>query len=136
MLSVSVLPALSVMALFGVCLMYLGQWRAQRRLRSTLQVELSRIFEQIDLLRLDTMQSAEEPAAVPAAPSEARAAEHVVTFQRATALPNGEAYAAALELAARGADQGELTARCGLGRDEARILVAMQNASARRASAA
>jgi hypothetical protein len=51
-------------------------------------------------------------------------------------LSNGEAYAAALELAARGADHSELTARCGLGRDEARILVAMQGASCRRPSVA
>jgi len=105
MASVNLLPVAAIVALCGVCLMYLGQWRAQRRLRSVMELELSRIFEQIDLLRLDQLPS------------------------------NGEAYAAALELAARGAGHRELSARCGLGRDEARILVAMQNADSRCASA-
>jgi hypothetical protein len=144
MLSVRLMPALAVMALCGVCLMYFGQWRAQRRLRSLLRVEMSRIFEQIDLLRLDTLQPLAEgvgttrraPAVVAETVPAPRAAPAPISFNRSVSQPTGEAYAAALELAARGADQGELTMRCGLGRDEARILVAMQGAAARRANAA
>ena len=144
MLSVQLMPALVVMALCGVGLMYFGQWRAQRRLRSLLRVEMSRIFEQIDLLRLDTMQPLAEgvgttrsvPAVIATTVPAPRAAPAPISFNRTVSLPTGEAYAAALELAARGADQSELTMRCGLGRDEARILVAMQGAAARRANAA
>ncbi len=55
MASVNLLPVAAIVALCGVCLMYLGQWRAQRRLRSVMELELSRIFEQIDLLRLDQL---------------------------------------------------------------------------------
>jgi hypothetical protein len=120
------MPALAVLALCSVCMMYFGQWRAQRRLRSVMRTELSRIFEQIDLLRLDTLQPLSEGSGTPTP----------ISFNRSSSLPTGEAYAAALELAARGADQSELTTRCGLGRDEARILVAMQGAAARRAYAA
>jgi Protein of unknown function (DUF2802) len=145
MLSGSVMPALAVLALCSVCMMYLGQWRAQRRLRLVLRVEMSRIFEQIDLLRLDSLQPlAEGIGALRSAPSVmtttldavSRAAPTPISFHRTMSLPTGEAYAAALELAARGADQSELTTRCGLGRDEARILVAMQGAAARRTNAA
>jgi hypothetical protein len=137
MTSVSVMPVAAVMALCGVCLMYFGQWRAQRRLRSVLRVEMARIFEQIDMLRLDNLQLQpdDSPGSV-ASGSRARAALTPLAFNRPVTIPSGEAYAAALELAARGADQSELTARCGLGRDEARILVAMQGAAARRANAA
>jgi hypothetical protein len=134
MLTVSLLPSLAIMALCGVCLMYFGQWRAQRRLQSVMRLELSRIFEQIDLLRLDALHS---PSAADAAPvATSRPVTSTAPRQHALTLSNGEAYAAALELAARGADHSELTARCGLGRDEARILVAMQGANRRRVSVA
>ncbi len=142
MLSGSVVPMLAIMALFGVCLMYFGQWRAQRRLRALLRVEMSRIFEQIDLLRLDTMrplsEEGGEPRSMPAVMATTITAPRAapLSFNRSVSLPTGEAYAAALELAARGANQSELTTRCGLGRDEARILVAMQGTALRRVNAA
>jgi hypothetical protein len=126
MLTVNILPAMAVVVLCCVCLMYFGQWRAQRRLRSVLQHELARIFEQIDLLRFDAQR--------PAPPRAASA--QVADRQRPVALSHGEAYAAAAELAARGADLQELSARCGLGREEARILIAMQGAGPRHANAA
>ena len=93
----------------------LSQWRSFRRMRQLLQRDLERIFEQVDLMRFDAQQ---EPAteAVPSAGPAARAAVEDTSL----------GYAAALELAARGADEAEITARCGLSAPEARILVAMR----------
>jgi hypothetical protein len=98
MKSLDLLPVAAVIALCGACLLYLGQWRAQRRLRHVMQHELSRIFQRLDSLRLEG---------------------HLET-----ALSSG-----------RG-DSLQPIARFDLGRDEARILLAMQNATVQRASAA
>ena len=91
----------------------LSQWRASRRMREVVQRDLARIFEQVDLLRLDNQQELVMDTA-PLDPSPRTPAD--------TSL----GYAAALELAARGADEAEITTRCGLSAPEARILVAMR----------
>jgi Protein of unknown function (DUF2802) len=127
-------PALAA-AMLVMCAALLTQWRAVIRLRTLLQGDLARIFEQMDLLRFDNQQLSATPAAsatvaaVPTlVPATARTAREAITLQ-------GEDYAAALELASRGADPREITARCGLSLAEARILVAMHGTTERRATA-
>ncbi len=97
----------------------LSQWRAFRRMREVVQRDLARIFEQVDLLRLDNQQelAMERPPATPLA--------------RLQVVDASLGYAAALELAACGADEAEITARCGLSAPEARILVAMRSLQGR-----
>lgn len=114
-------PAVAgAMALAALTL--LTQWRALRRMRQAVQRDLARIFEQVDLLRLDAQQSS-LASSVPAAPP--------VSLASVPTLDAGVGYAAALELAARGADEREITGRCGLTTAEARILVAMRGMSGR-----
>jgi len=94
----------------------LSQWRAFRRMRQLMQRDLDRIFEQVDLLRFDSWR---EPVPAQAAPVESRAT--------ATVAPEaGLGYAAAVEMAAHGADEAQISARCGLSAPEAHILVAMR----------
>jgi hypothetical protein len=110
-------------ALLGAALItilaLLSQWRILRRMRQAMQRDLARIFEQVDLLRLDSQQSMD----LEAAPAPA--------FAAAPPADAGLSYAAALELASRGADENEITARCGLSGAEARILVAMRGMQGR-----
>ena len=101
----------------------LSQWRALRRMREVVQRDLARIFEQVDLLRLDHQQE------LAPAPGPARTVATPATILPAT--DTGVGYAAALELAARGADESEIRARCGLSAPEARILVAMRGMQGR-----
>ena len=100
----------------------LTQWRALRRMRQSVQRDLARIFEQVDLLRLDAQQAALSPSVPGTAP---------VALANVPTLDAGVGYAAALELAARGADEREITGRCGLTSAEARILVAMRGMGGR-----
>lgn len=93
----------------------LSQWRWVRRTHQLLQRDLERIFEQVDLVRFDAQQ---QPVAEAAGP--------VATEKRVAAQDTGLGYAAALELAASGASEAEITKRCGLSAPEARILVAMR----------
>jgi Protein of unknown function (DUF2802) len=128
-------PALAA-AMLVMCAALLTQWRAVIRLRTLLQGDLARIFEQMDLLRFDNQQLSATPAAsatVAAVPTLVPAVA-ARTGREATAL-QGEDYAAALELASRGADPREITARCGLSLAEARILVAMHGSTERRGAA-
>lgn len=89
---------------------------------------LERIFEQLDLLRLDAMERASAPLPR-AAPSEQRAA---------IAADGGAAvdYRAATRLAERGTSIQEISERCGLVSGEARVLLALQQARAQRSVAA
>ena len=136
MFSLDLVQPVLAAAMLVMCAVLLTQWRAVIRLRTLLQGDLARIFEQMDLLRFDSQQlstatpvASNATAAVPTlAPAATRASREAVTL-------HGEDYAAALELAARGADQREITARCGLGLAEARILVAMHGTAARRSAA-
>jgi alpha-ketoglutarate-dependent taurine dioxygenase len=112
------------------------QLRAAHKLRMLLTRDLARIFEQLDLVRFESQQLAEQGAS---------AASHAVTRvipapsrplrERAPASLPGEDYAAALQLAASGADQREIVARCGVSASEARILVAMHGKAPRRSAA-
>jgi hypothetical protein len=136
MFSLDLVQPVLAIAMLVMCVVLLTQSRAVIRLRNVLQADLARLFEQMDLLRFDSQQlSSATPtasavaAAVPTlVPAAARVPREVHTLQ-------GEDYAAALELASRGADQREITARCGLNPAEARILVAMHGTAERRGAA-
>jgi hypothetical protein len=122
-------------------------WRSLGRIRGVLGRDLERIFEQLDLLRLDAQQLAENSATVPVP-----AREPPVLAPSAAATPigaraassngvrlsgaNGEAgdYYAAARLAASGTPISEISERCGIVSGEARVLVALEQARARRAS--
>jgi hypothetical protein len=117
MIRIDVVQAAQLGAVFLAVVTLLTQWRALQRMRQAVQRDLARIFEQVDLLRLDAQQA--PAAAAPAVPQ-------TVALADIPTLDSGVGYAAALELAARGADEQEITVRCGLSRAEARILVAMR----------
>jgi len=117
-----------------------GLWRVRQRLareRQQLQGELARIFEQLDLLRLD----AQEGAIPVASPPEVPVLPAVQCDSRAQGLggeygQHASDYHTAARLAARGSSAAEIAERCGLVGGEARVLVALQQARARRAEAA
>ena len=101
--------------------------RALAGQRHALRGELARIFEQLDLLRFDAQQSALVAAPAAAAPPPALRAA-------GTGLDRGAGdYNAAAQLAARGSSAAEIAGRCGIVNGEARVLVALQQARARRA---
>jgi len=140
-----------LMALLAVWL-----WRAARSLalaQRQLRGDLARIFEQLDLLRLDAQQLAvplaeARPAAAAgtdiAAPDPAASRVAPAIAASRTAVPQTPAdyrteacdYHAAARLAARGSSAAEIAERCGLVGGEARVLVALQQARARRVEAA
>jgi hypothetical protein len=113
-------------ALVVLGLALLLQLRAARKLRLLLTRDLARIFEQLDLVRFESQQLGEQSA---------NAAPTRLLRERTAATPPGEDYAAALQLAASGADQREIVARCGVSASEARILVAMHGKAPRRTAA-
>lgn len=94
--------------------------RAQlRRLGRQSARDLQRIFEQLDLMRLDAQeQLARAPTLLPPP-----VAEEVD-------------YRTAARLAERGTSMREIAERCGLVSGEARVLIALQQARARRAASA
>jgi hypothetical protein len=124
--------------------------RSVTRARTQLQRELARIFEQLDLLRLDAQrQPAGDMSVATAQPERERelpvlAAVHGTLdatvassrkSRRGAAAEVGDYYAAA-QLAASGTPINEISERCGIVSGEARVLVALQQARARRAGAA
>lgn len=112
-------------AIVIAALALLSQWRAVARMRSSLQRDLARIFEEVDQLRLDGQREPElDQRRIPTIPAAEMPAPAPAPL--APAAATGVGYAAALELAAQGADQAEIAARCGLSAPEARILVAMR----------
>lgn len=119
MIRIDVAQAAVVAAAVLTAVTLLTQWRALKRMRLAVQRDLARIFEQVDLLRLDAQQ------ATPVAAAPAMAVQPMPLHDIPT-LDAGLGYAAALELASRGADEQEITSRCGLSGAEARILVAMR----------
>ena len=103
---------LAALAVISIAL--LTQSRALARLRRGMQRDLALIFEQVDVLRLDTKQEPNRKSIPVALPVRIPADKSL-------------GYAAALQLAAHGADEVEITQRCGLSAAEARILVAMRS---------
>lgn len=117
-----------VMAMLAATTLLLYAQLRGLRLRSARALE--RIFEQLDLLRLDAMERASAPPPPPrAARSEQRAA--IATDGVATVD-----YRTATRLAERGTSIQEISERCGLVSGEARVLLALQQARAQRSVAA
>jgi hypothetical protein len=114
--------------------------RLLRRERGASRADLARIFEQLDLLRFDAQQGG--AATVPTALSRSSAPPVEPPVLASTLLrPDGVGstisdYYTAAQLAARGASTAEIAERCGIVSGEARVLVALQQARARRSEAA
>jgi len=103
------------------------------------RAELARIFEQLDLLRLDAQQAGtgHEPGAgaraveTGDASSDSALMAAVIAREPQIVGSVGDYYAAA-QLAARGSSAAEIADRCGIVNGEARVLVALQQARTRR----
>lgn len=110
------------------------------RERRASRAALARIFEQLDLLRFDAQQSG--AATAPAAASRSAAPPpELPVLSKLAQRPDGAGsiisdYYTAAQLAARGASAAEIAERCGIVSGEARVLVALQQARARRSEAA
>jgi len=103
-----------------------------RRLRSAAELlgahahrDAERIFEQLDLLRVD----AQELSATAGVGAGVGAGTHGYHVTETNA--GGADYGAAARLAAKGTGIQEISERCGIVSGEARILVALQQARAR-----
>lgn len=127
------LPASLLALALAVCVLSYTLRRGHRAHRA----ELARIFEQLDLMRFDTQQVAatnapsSDTAGGAAADTALRAAVMVREPQHVSGA--GDYYAAA-QLAARGSSATEIANRCGIVNGEARVLVALEQARARRTS--
>ena len=107
-----------------------------RRLRRQSERDLQRIFEQLDLMRLDAQEQLAADSARTSAPTVLSAAARSQQPYAVAAASGGVEsvdYRAAARLAERGTSIGEIAARCGLASGEARVLVALKQARARQA---
>lgn len=129
--------------LCGATLMALQARRTRRRVLDTLE----RVFEQLDLLRLDAQplpadpvpgalthpMQAQAPVRTPASAAAAMCEAPVAPAPRAVAPPAELAdYQTAARLAAHGAPLAEIAERCGVVAGEARVLQALQRAAQQR----
>jgi len=134
---VAVNTALVIIALAAVTVLLQAQLR---RLRRQSSCDLQRVFELLDLMRLDTQeQMALAPTVNP--PVEA----HYALAPAAPPPPERPSpaavrgisedvdYRTAARLAERGTSMREIAERCGLASGEARVLIALQQARAKRA---
>jgi Protein of unknown function (DUF2802) len=120
----------------GLCLLA----RLLVRERRVSRADLARIFEQLDLLRFDAQQAgaASAPGALsrnPSLPAEPPVLTRALQAPAGTSSTISDYYTAA-QLAARGASTAEIAERCGIVTGEARVLVALQQARARRSEPA
>jgi len=99
-----------------------------RGLRLRTACALERIFEQLDLLRLDAIERASAPL-----PRAARSEQQALIAADGMAAVD---YRTATRLAERGTSIQEISERCGLVSGEARVLLALQQARAQRSVAA
>jgi hypothetical protein len=123
------LPASLLLLALGILVLSFTLRRGQRGHSA----ELARIFEQLDLLRFDAQQAATANLAATAAPG-APGTAAAATAQPVAELAGVGDYYAAAQLAARGSSAAEIATRCGIVNGEARVLVALQQARARRTS--
>jgi len=119
---------LSATALGCTLLGGLGMGLQMRRTRRRVLGTLERVFEQLDLMRLDA-QPQDEPEPEPV---RVVAGARTAPPRRAVAPPAPVApadladYQAAARLAAHGAPLAEIAERCGVVAGEARVLLALQ----------
>lgn len=149
-------------AVLTLGLVILLEIRSFARLRRMVDINLSRVFEQLELLRAESRQvlEAQAQAALRAAPVVAPAKPVLVerqTLERPLAVPptlerpaveptaldfvvappiDSNAYHSATTLAAHGVKPEEIAARSGLPAGEARLLASLAAARARRDEAA
>jgi hypothetical protein len=109
-------------AVLALGLVMLLELRSLGRLRNTVARDLSRVFEQLDLLRFDSQQLIEVQASVPP------------PLPRLAPIPTDNAadLARISRLAAEGVAVKEIADRCSLPAGEARLLLALQTAQTRR----
>ncbi len=98
------------------------------------RAELARVFEQLDLLRFDAQQAATASVTAPGSPGAPRASGASAVQAAPELVGSAGDYYAAAQLAARGSSAAEIANRCGIVNGEARVLVALQQARARRTS--
>ena len=120
--------------------------QAFARLRREVTRDLTRIFEQLDLVRFETQQLRESQAPPPLRPvsSPVASLRPIERSQRApgergilapappVATTARDNYSDAARMAADGAEAREIAEKCGLASGEARILVGLQAARSRR----
>ena len=135
------LPASLLGLALALCLLSHSLRRGHRSHRA----ELARIFEQLDLLRLDAQQAGDtdgiarerglgvRTGASADRGSDAALMEAVIAREPHLVGGVGDYYAAE-QLAARGSSAAEIANRCGIVNGEARVLVALQQARSRRTS--
>ncbi len=121
------------LTLAGGVTMGLQMRRTRRRVLGTLE----RVFEQLDLMRLDASPGDEPLLAPVLAPAPAATRAAAARPAAATPAPVAPAeladYQAAARLAAHGAPLAEIAGRCGVVAGEARVLLALQQRAAARA---
>jgi hypothetical protein len=145
-------------AVLTLGLVMLLELRSFNRLRRSVDINLGRVFEQLEMLRAEsrTMLEAQARAAAAAPPAvvssgavagERQMMERPLTapapIERPVAEPtaldfivappiNSDAYLSASALAAHGLAPAEIAARCGLPAGEARLLASLASARMRR----
>jgi hypothetical protein len=139
-------------AVLTLGLVILLELRSFTRLRRSVDINLGRVFEQLEMLRAEsrTMLEAQAQAAaavLPAMVPSARIVERPLTapapIERPVVEPtaldfvvappiNSDAYVSASALAAHGLAPAEIAARCGLPAGEARLLASLASARMRR----
>jgi hypothetical protein len=95
--------------------------RTRRRVLGTLE----RVFEQLDLMRLDA-QPQDEPVLAPIRAQARAPAAALPAMRRPPAPAELVDYQSAARLAAHGAPLAEIADRCGVVAGEARVLLALQ----------
>jgi hypothetical protein len=120
-------------AVLALGLVMLLELRSLGRLRNTVARDLSRVFEQLDLLRFDSQQLIDVQAAAP--PPSVALAPAPASIMRPRIAPISTDDAADLarisRMAAEGVAVKEIADRCNLPAGEARLLLALQNARVR-----
>jgi hypothetical protein len=141
-------------AVLTLGLVMLLELRSFNRLRRSVDINLGRVFEQLEMLRAESRtmleaqaQAQAAAAALPAMVPSARILERPLTapapIERPVAEPtaldfvvappiNSDAYLSASALAAHGLAPAEIAARCGLPAGEARLLASLASARMRR----
>jgi hypothetical protein len=109
-------------AILILCVVILLELRSIKLMKRTMDTNLGRVFEQLDLLRFDR-QTTDAPA--PAATSAPAPAHATAPAVAASPPVGGNPYAAAAALASTGMPPEEIARRCGLAAGEARLLTSL-----------
>jgi hypothetical protein len=115
--------------LLGAAAIALQIRRTRRRVMGTLE----RVFEQLDLMRLETLPANGAHAPPVQLPAVAQPPAPLATPRARPAPAELADYQGAARLAAHGAPMAEIAERCGVVAGEARVLLALQRAAQQRA---